>query len=245
MPAQRGRAGEDTGGYWLQRGRLRPQRRHFGEVTSRTRQQRPYATEPPRSPGSRRLRFMPGRSRGQAPARYWHGVVTTGRRVVYGYCTSWVGSQVTRLCESRGAAVGTAVVLAATLVLDRAAAYRCLFLAMNTACRAGDWVHVRQANSYLGVPLGRLPSGNRSTWSKSWNWLDRASLIRPSRVIGSGQADGAVADISGERRHPPGSRRAAVCGCARGAPDSIAAESQQRQRLAPAIRTGWPQPGGD
>jgi transposase len=31
------------GGYWLQRGRLAPQRRHFGEVTSRTRHQRPYA----------------------------------------------------------------------------------------------------------------------------------------------------------------------------------------------------------
>ena len=31
------------GGYWLQRGRLAPQRRHFGEVTSRTRHRRPYA----------------------------------------------------------------------------------------------------------------------------------------------------------------------------------------------------------
>ena len=31
------------GGYWLQRGRLTPQRRHFGEVTSRTRHTRPYA----------------------------------------------------------------------------------------------------------------------------------------------------------------------------------------------------------
>jgi transposase len=31
------------GGYWLQRGRLQPQRRHFGEVTSRTRRSRPYA----------------------------------------------------------------------------------------------------------------------------------------------------------------------------------------------------------
>ena len=29
--------------YWLQRGRLAPQRRHFGEVTSRTRHRRPYA----------------------------------------------------------------------------------------------------------------------------------------------------------------------------------------------------------
>ncbi len=31
------------GGYWLQRGRLAPQRRHFGEVTSRTRHPRRYA----------------------------------------------------------------------------------------------------------------------------------------------------------------------------------------------------------
>ena len=31
------------GGYWLQRGRLAPRRRHFGEVTSRTRHRRPYA----------------------------------------------------------------------------------------------------------------------------------------------------------------------------------------------------------
>jgi hypothetical protein len=31
------------GGYWLQRGRLAPQRRRFGEVTSRARHQRPYA----------------------------------------------------------------------------------------------------------------------------------------------------------------------------------------------------------
>jgi hypothetical protein len=30
-------------GYWLQRGRLKPQYRLFGEVTSRTRHQRPYA----------------------------------------------------------------------------------------------------------------------------------------------------------------------------------------------------------
>ena len=33
------------GGYWLQRGRLAPQRRRFGEVTSRTRHQRPYASK--------------------------------------------------------------------------------------------------------------------------------------------------------------------------------------------------------
>jgi transposase len=33
------------GGYWLQRGRLAPQRRHFGEVTSRTRRSRPYASK--------------------------------------------------------------------------------------------------------------------------------------------------------------------------------------------------------
>ena len=31
------------GGYWLQRGRLAPHHRHFGEVTSRTRRSRPYA----------------------------------------------------------------------------------------------------------------------------------------------------------------------------------------------------------
>jgi len=31
------------GGYWLQRGRLQPQHRRFGEVTSRTRHHRPYA----------------------------------------------------------------------------------------------------------------------------------------------------------------------------------------------------------
>jgi len=31
------------GGYRLQRGRLEPQHRHFGEVTSRTRHRRPYA----------------------------------------------------------------------------------------------------------------------------------------------------------------------------------------------------------
>jgi hypothetical protein len=30
------------GGYWLQRGRLAPHRRHFGEVTSRTRHHPPY-----------------------------------------------------------------------------------------------------------------------------------------------------------------------------------------------------------
>jgi len=33
------------GGYWLQRGRLAPQHRHFGEVTSRTRRSRPYASK--------------------------------------------------------------------------------------------------------------------------------------------------------------------------------------------------------
>jgi len=31
------------GGYWLQRGRLSPQHRHLGEVTSRARHPRPYA----------------------------------------------------------------------------------------------------------------------------------------------------------------------------------------------------------
>jgi transposase len=34
------------GGYWLQRGRLQPQRRRFGEVTSRARHPRPYAQPP-------------------------------------------------------------------------------------------------------------------------------------------------------------------------------------------------------
>ena len=39
------------GGYWLQHGRLKPQHRHFGEVTSRTRHQRPYArTSQPSDP---------------------------------------------------------------------------------------------------------------------------------------------------------------------------------------------------
>jgi hypothetical protein len=38
--SESGRTG--GGGYWLQRGRLEPQRRRFGEVTSRTRQHRPY-----------------------------------------------------------------------------------------------------------------------------------------------------------------------------------------------------------
>jgi hypothetical protein len=46
-----GPGGHTGGGYWLQRGRLIPQRRHFGEVTSRTRHQRPYATTPLHSPG--------------------------------------------------------------------------------------------------------------------------------------------------------------------------------------------------
>src|SRR6266516_2001911 len=35
------------GGYWLQRGRLKPQHRRFGEVTSRTRHPRPYAASRP------------------------------------------------------------------------------------------------------------------------------------------------------------------------------------------------------
>ena len=38
-----GPGGHAGGGYWLQRGRLAPLRRHFGEVTSRTRRPRPYA----------------------------------------------------------------------------------------------------------------------------------------------------------------------------------------------------------
>lgn len=55
------------GGYWLQRGRLQPQHRHFGEVTSRTRHSRPYASTPIRSSGcSRRLRSRPDRSRQSA-----------------------------------------------------------------------------------------------------------------------------------------------------------------------------------
>src|ERR1035437_934714 len=36
-----------------------------------------------------------------------------------------------------------------------------------------------------GSTLGRLPSGNRSTWSKSWNWLDRASLTHASTGAGT------------------------------------------------------------
>ena len=45
--AQRQRAREDNGGrLWLQRGRLTPQHRLFGEVTSRTRHPRPYASKP-------------------------------------------------------------------------------------------------------------------------------------------------------------------------------------------------------
>ena len=44
--AQRNGPGRTRGGgYWLQRGRLAPQRRHFGEVTSRTRHPRPYASQ--------------------------------------------------------------------------------------------------------------------------------------------------------------------------------------------------------
>jgi hypothetical protein len=54
------------GGCWLQRGRLAPRRRHFGEVTSRTRQPRPYATQSllPAVPGA--LSPAPDRSRCQA-----------------------------------------------------------------------------------------------------------------------------------------------------------------------------------
>ena len=46
------------GGYWLQRGRLAPQHRHFGEVTSRTRHHTTLRQrKPAHSPGrSRRLR---------------------------------------------------------------------------------------------------------------------------------------------------------------------------------------------
>jgi transposase len=56
------------GGYWLQRGRLQPRHRHFGEVTSRARRQRPYATNPAQSPaGPRRSPPAPARSRSQAP----------------------------------------------------------------------------------------------------------------------------------------------------------------------------------
>src|ERR1035441_2938756 len=36
-----------------------------------------------------------------------------------------------------------------------------------------------------GSTLGRLPSGNRPTWSKSWNWLDRASLTTASTGAGT------------------------------------------------------------
>jgi Transposase IS116/IS110/IS902 family len=51
------------GGYWLQRGRLKPRRRRFGEVTSRTRHPRAYASRPAHSSGcSRRLRSTPDRS---------------------------------------------------------------------------------------------------------------------------------------------------------------------------------------
>jgi hypothetical protein len=42
QPEQASPGGQAGGGYWLQRGRLEPQRRRFGEVTSRTRQHRPY-----------------------------------------------------------------------------------------------------------------------------------------------------------------------------------------------------------
>jgi hypothetical protein len=42
-PRQESGPGRTHGdGYWLQRGRLAPRRRRFGEVTSRTRHQRPY-----------------------------------------------------------------------------------------------------------------------------------------------------------------------------------------------------------
>jgi transposase len=65
---RRTRPGGHTGaGYWRQCGRLRPRRRHFGEVTSRTRQPRLCASKPLHSPGcSRRLQIRPDRSRGQA-----------------------------------------------------------------------------------------------------------------------------------------------------------------------------------
>ena len=54
------------GGYWLQRGRLTPQHRHFGEVTSRTRHQRPYPCGDPFPRRSQHARSTPARSRGQA-----------------------------------------------------------------------------------------------------------------------------------------------------------------------------------
>jgi transposase len=58
------------GGYWLQRGRLQPQRRRFGEVTSRTRQARvwPATTDLPdhSSARSRRQLAAPTRSGRQA-----------------------------------------------------------------------------------------------------------------------------------------------------------------------------------
>ena len=57
------------GGYRLQRGRLTPQRRHFGEVTSRARRQRPYATTPSPAPRPfRRFSPAPARNRCQAPS---------------------------------------------------------------------------------------------------------------------------------------------------------------------------------
>ena len=55
------------GGYWLQRGRLAPQHRHFGEVTSRTRRQRPYASKASPFPWSLPAHSAaPDRSRRQA-----------------------------------------------------------------------------------------------------------------------------------------------------------------------------------
>jgi transposase len=75
VPADDGRRPRRTDGpgrtpggrYWLQRGRLRPHDRLFGQVTSRTRHQRPYARKPSHPPGySRRPHSAPDRSRGQA-----------------------------------------------------------------------------------------------------------------------------------------------------------------------------------
>ena len=55
------------GGYWLQRGRLAPRCRHFGEVTSRT-HQRPYPSQAgPFFRSFRRPGPTPDRSRCQAP----------------------------------------------------------------------------------------------------------------------------------------------------------------------------------
>jgi hypothetical protein len=57
------------GGYWLQRGRLAPQRRRFGEVTSRARHQRPYACpSKPADPFSAPLPPLPASAGRQGPA---------------------------------------------------------------------------------------------------------------------------------------------------------------------------------